>query len=151
LALQTRRNARCPGRSRRDRASLEKLATVGPIHVVVAHLDRLLITEDWNASLPDLIHPEAMNENTEREIPRAVTAQISRPDTLTIPPSRGQWIDPGISPVGTRIAKPIRQKEHRPTLRRAGLLLVPADTGTGGTLSRSHQAETERAELWLDL
>ena len=36
------------------------------------------------------MRPEAMNEESEREVPHAVTARIRRPHTLTVPPTAGQ-------------------------------------------------------------
>ncbi len=69
LRMRPRCNARRPGRCRCERSGLEKRATIGPIHFVMAHLDRLLITKVWNARLPDLVAFRSLEKSQRARVP----------------------------------------------------------------------------------
>ena len=129
LACDTRCDAR--GRGGCHRSGLEKLATIGPIHLVVAHLDRLLITKVWNASLPDLMRSEAMKEESEQRDPSRCHGPNSPTPHCT---HSNRTSGNGSAPKRARIGIPVatqstREKEGRPLVVVARPLAFHADAG----------------------
>ena len=98
------------GRGRRDCTRLEKLATIGPVHVVVAHLDRLLITKDWKRRLPRLPFVQPCNKSAGGNFSRCHGPHSPSPHSnlFLLPAGNGSALR--ISPVS---ASRVAERSHR--------------------------------------